>query len=419
MTRSIRHIALLAVCTAVVASGHLSAGLPSPAAASVTTATTRASLLEPTSARPLASLRVIPDKRLVIDVTPNLPGHKAWTVRVEKKAGRTWRKVCNCRTSGSQETIALRARPGRYRARVLQRKRILRSSTISFSFPLTTPANPATAPPPTPPLALVASTTPPTTTDVEPPPSPTGVAPSPVGVFPDASNTGVPAGVTLRSSGAVTVTTAGTVIDGLDIQGNVYINASNVTLKRSRVTSGAFYAIQVASGRTGVVIEDVEVNGTGKSSGNCGIAGPATVTRANIYGVENGVVPYAGSVVRDSYIHHLVAPGSPHYDGIQIDGGHSNILIQHNTINMAEHTQTAAVMTDNYFGPTNNITVTGNRLLGGGYTVYADGQFRADTMTGIAFTNNRIGRGQWGYILSNNAQVTWTGNVDDTTSKTI
>ena len=73
----------------------------------------------------------------------------------------------------------------------------------------------------------------------------------------------------------------------------MYINASNVTLKRSRVTSGAFYAIQVASGRTGVVIEDVEVNGTGKSSGNCGIAGPATVTRANIYGVENGVVPYA------------------------------------------------------------------------------------------------------------------------------
>ena len=106
-------------------------------------------------------------------------------------------------------------------------------------------------------------------------------------------------------------------------------------------------------------------------------------------------------------------------DGIQIDGGYSDILIQNNTIDMSEHTQTAAVMIDNYFGPTHNVTVTGNRLLGGGYTVYADGQFRADTLTGITYSNNRIKKGYWGYFTSNNAQVTWTGNTDDTTGKAI
>lgn len=253
-----------------------------------------------------------------------------------------------------------------------------------------------------------------------PPPTAPGSPPATNG-FPSAATTGVPAGTVLQPSGSVTVNTAGTVLDRLDISGTVTINASDVVLRNSRVTGSDFALVRVKAGVTGVRIEDTEINGRGLSgtSNSMGVYGPATVVRANIYGVENGVAPFSNSTVRDSYIHDLGAPGSPHYDGIQIDGDLSNIVIQHNTVDVSNHDQTSAVMIDNYFGPTANVAVTGNRLLGGGYTVYSDGQFSGGTISGVSFTGNRLGRGYWGYssIVANTP--VWTGNVDDTTGAAV
>ena len=233
--------------------------------------------------------------------------------------------------------------------------------------------------------------------------------------------TGVPAGTTLRASGSITVTTAGTVIDGLDVSGNIYVAASNVTIKRTRVRGAAYALIQIKAGMTGVRIEDVELDGLGTAgqSNSCGVQGTATVLRANIHSVENGLVPESGSVLQGNYIHHLSAPGSPHYDGIQLDGGQNSVLIENNTVDLLEWSQTAAVMIDNYFGPTSNITVRRNILKGGGYTVYADGQFRADTLTNIVFDGNAMVKGIWGYQVVRNASVTWTNNIDLTTGKSI
>ena len=129
----------------------------------------------------------------------------------------------------------------------------------------------------------------------------------------------MPAGVTLTpQSGGLTVTTAGTVVDSLDIQGMLYIRASNVTVKRSRVTVAGFAQIRIDAGLTGVVVEDTEVNGVGTGNDGCyGIWGPGTFLRNNIYNIENGIVPSSNSVVQDNYIHDLLASGSPHYDPIQ------------------------------------------------------------------------------------------------------
>ncbi|WP_460794304.1 hypothetical protein, partial [Marisediminicola antarctica] len=61
--------------------------------------------------------------------------------------------------------------------------------------------------------------------------------PIPPQVWPDESNTGVPASTVLKPyDGPFTVTTAGTVIDGYDINGTLIIDASDVTIKNSRVT---------------------------------------------------------------------------------------------------------------------------------------------------------------------------------------
>ena len=47
-------------------------------------------------------------------------------------------------------------------------------------------------------------------------------------------------------------------------------------------------------------------------------------------------------------------------------------------------------MLDNYFSGLSNITVDGNRLVGGGYTVYLDGRFGGGTVddASIQITNN-------------------------------
>ena len=236
--------------------------------------------------------------------------------------------------------------------------------------------------------------------------------------YPAAGNTGVPAGVTLKPSGGMTVSTAGAVIDGYNITGTLTINASNVVVKRSKISSSSYNVIKVSDSATGVRIEDVEINGNKAAEGSNGIYGPATVLRADIQGVENGLQPETGSVIQDSWIHDLGAAGRPHIDGIQIDGARSNITVRHNTVDLRGWTQTAAVMIDNYFGPANNIVVDNNRLLGGGYTVYSDGRFDGGAITNVKYTNNRIGYGQWGYALIANNNVTWSGNIDDATGRT-
>ncbi|WP_271565986.1 Ig-like domain-containing protein [Bradyrhizobium sp. CCBAU 11386] len=231
--------------------------------------------------------------------------------------------------------------------------------------------------------------------------------------WPDATNTGVPAGVTLTSSGDLVITQAGTVISGLDIKGTVYIDAPNVTIENCKITAASYSVVQVAQGVTGAVVQNCEINGVGSNNdGSCGISGQGTFIGNNIYNVENGINVQGSSVIKDNYIHDLNASGSPHYDGIQIDGGSSNVTISHNTV-INDYNQTSAIMIDNYFGPISNISVDNNLLVGGGYTVYSDGQFSGGSINGVSFTNNHMGAGQWGTTDFNNNTPTYTGNVND------
>lgn len=244
-------------------------------------------------------------------------------------------------------------------------------------------------------------------------------APRPSGIA-TAATTGVPPGTELSSvAGDMRIVRDGTVVDGKDVAGNIWIDADDVTIQNTRVTGAGFSVIQVKAGSRNVTIKDVEVDGKGLQAGSMGIIGPATVTGSNISGVENGLTPGSGSVLKGNYVHDLKAPGAPHYDGIQIDGGLSNITISDNFIDMHEHGQTSAVMIDNYFGPISDITVAGNRLIGGGFTVYSDGQFTGGTITGVSFINNQLGKGYYGYASIVNNSPVWTGNVDADTGKPV
>ncbi|MBB4395690.1 Ig-like domain-containing protein [Bradyrhizobium sp. ERR14] len=233
--------------------------------------------------------------------------------------------------------------------------------------------------------------------------------------WPDATNTGVSAGVTLTPYyGDLVINTAGAVISGLDIHGSVFINAPNVTLENCKVTTDAFYAVRVATGVTGAVIQHNEINGVGSGNdGDYGIMGQGTFIANNIYNVENGIgVDGGNTLIKDNYIHDMIASGSPHYDGISIDGNNSNITISHNTV-INDHTQTAAIMIDNYFGPVSDVTVDNNLLYGGGYNIYSSAQFNGGSVTGVVVTNNHMGGGYWGPTAFTGNSPVYTGNVDD------
>lgn len=230
------------------------------------------------------------------------------------------------------------------------------------------------------------------------------------GGFPNASNTGVPAGTSLtKYNGTYVVTQDNAVISNLEIHGNVVIQADNVTMKNVKVVASAYHAVQVATGATGFTLQDSEIDGTGTTSN--GIYGQGTFLRNDISGVENGITVDGNSKISGNYIHSLLNTGSPHYDGIEVNSG-SNIEITGNTV-VVDHTQTSAIMLDNYFGGLSNITVDGNRLVGGGYTVYLDDSFSGGPVddASIRITNNQVGGGYWGdYALYGNSPVMY-GNT--------
>jgi hypothetical protein len=249
----------------------------------------------------------------------------------------------------------------------------------------------------------------------EPTPTPTPTptpAPS-TGGFPDATNTGVPAGVTLTPSGGIHVTTPGAVVSGMAFDDTVYIDANNVTLKNCTVKSGAFYDVKIKDGLTGVVVQDCEIDNRG--TGGQGIHGPGTFLRNNIYHCSDGIDVGGGdnTVIQDNYVHDMAGPSDAHFDTIQADGGYSTLTIRHNTL-INEFGQTSAVMVDDYWGSIHGVIIDNNRLIGGGYTVYA-GSWNGNEVTGIQVTNNRLGRGYYGYADIAGGGITWSGNVDDVT----
>jgi hypothetical protein len=234
--------------------------------------------------------------------------------------------------------------------------------------------------------------------------------------WPSASNTGVPPGVTLTPYyGDLVINTPGVVINGLDIHGTVSITATNVKLTDCTITVATLRGYVVSTwGGTGAAVENCMINGVGNGNdGSAGISGSGTFLRNDISNVENGI--YVGTettLIQDNYIHGLLATGAPHYDGIEMNGNQNNVTIRHNTI-INQHNQTSAIMIDNWAGPSSNIVVDNNLLVGGGYTIYDDAHFNKSPISSVSITNNHFGAGSFGIRNFNGTSPVFTGNVND------
>ena len=269
--------------------------------------------------------------------------------------------------------------------------------------------------------------------------------------YPDATNTGVPAGTTLKSvpsqvtSGpgwsydattkAVVVSVNGTVLSGLNIPSNLTINASNVTVKNVQVVTGGGFGISLTH-TTGVTIENSTISGLNATTGRVNAAisdvyGDSTgmVIKDNNISYFRTAVQISAGLVDGNYIHNPGYVAGDHTNGVAIDGGATgNLTIQNNTIfNSLGQTDAITLGVSTVGALVANKTVQNNFLAGGGYSLYG-GSGRDNLTSNIVVKGNRFGQlyfpkgGQFGpvaYYEHTGTGNTWSGNTWDTTGQAI
>lgn len=204
---------------------------------------------------------------------------------------------------------------------------------------------------------------------------------------PGPTTTDVPAGVKLTKSGSIKVEEDGAIIENLDIDGSIMVQADNVTIRNVRLTSGDYYPIRYDDGNTGLVVEDSEIIGTSGTVTSAISFADYTARRLNIHGSADGLKANANVLIEDCWIHDLSNGEDEHNDGVQSTGG-KGVTIRHNVIDGASN---ATVQTGDEGEATEDLTVECNWLDGGGYALNIRGT-GATRPRNTKVIKNRFGR---------------------------
>jgi len=312
------------------------------------------------------------------------------------------------------------------------------STTGPTASPTSTPTATSTATPTSPPIPDPA--TPSEVADepvtpgpaVTPTPVASGSSPTSTGATAGPGNSGVPSGTVLkRHDGDLTVTTAGTVIDGLDIHGFLRIRANDVTVRRTMIRGGAtgnsVKALISADGtHRNLRIEDSTLKADTASPYMNGIIGRNfTAVRVDISNVvDNAMVVGDNVTIKDSWFHGTTRftpwPFQPdnqtHNDNVQIEGG-NNILIQGNRFEGASNT---AIMITQNVSRSQGIRVVNNLLTEGDCTVNISEKGKGPIQS--TFAGNRFaksGIAKCAIVAKTTSFPSVDGNVWDGTSTPI
>ena len=247
------------------------------------------------------------------------------------------------------------------------------------------------------------------------PAAPPAVRPSPAaGAQPGAGNTGVPDGVTLTASGPVTVSKDGAVLDGLDIAGCLRINASDVTVRNTRVRCRSKgNAVTLSPSARRVLLSDVEVDGL-DTTHTCVLGKSMTLRRVDVHSCIDGAHIGSDTLVEDSWFHDLARVPGSHNDTLQTEAG-TGITVRHNTLQpFTDHTNdpmNAAYMIHSINDwPIGDVLVTDNWIDGGNYTINVGNH---GPLSNIVVEGNRFGRNfRYGLFTNHgNPAATFRDNV--------
>lgn len=249
------------------------------------------------------------------------------------------------------------------------------------------------------------------------------------GAFPNASNTGVPAGVTLSPyAGPMTVTTPGTVIEGKLVKGDLLIQADDVTVTKSRIEG------RLSSDAGGsVTVEDSEIDGGDQEMFPSVSFSDITLRRVDVTGGQHSVQCSENCTVVDSWLHdqYLPAHSAGHVNAFISNGG-THMVLRHNTLHCTvpltpqDGGCTADLSLFGDFGPISDVTVDHNLFKSNNVSMsyctqagYSPGKPYGSHPAGVRYTNNVFERGGngkcgvYGPVTSflDTDGNTWTGNT--------
>lgn len=303
-----------------------------------------------------------------------------------------------------------------------------------------TPPPPTTAPPTTvPPTTAPPTTAPPTTappTTVPPPPLvPAGTYPArgAVGFRGDAGSLRVidgpedaPAGTTWQG-GYLQVDAANLTLDGVYVRGGIdFYGGGTLTIRNSIVEFGYGAWLTILGRTPGQTIDIRDSTLRYRAGATPSMSDPAAIQiqagltivalRNDISGSTDGIQAAGPNTrIEQNWIHDLalvgVYPNNTHNDGVQVYDG-QNMVIANNRIEVGfdgQH-QNAALFFQPGGGNSINVTISGNYLQGGGFTLRLEGPTTA-RVTGNTF--GPLEGGAWGthYVLDGAQTTEWTANV--------
>lgn len=172
--------------------------------------------------------------------------------------------------------------------------------------------------------------------------------------------------VARRVPGPLEIRTAGMVLEDIEVNGPVDVYASNVTIRRARITCGPYWCVRQHDGATGLLIEDADIGPTLPRPTADGLwVQSFTGRRLDIHGVSDGVKAWSDVRIEDSRIHDLTRGVDDHSDGVQVQSG-QDIVLDGNIIESGTH---AAVFIASETGAVSDVVVRGNVLRGGTFTL--------------------------------------------------
>jgi hypothetical protein len=275
------------------------------------------------------------------------------------------------------------------------------------------------------------------------------IAPSACG-YPDATNTGAPAGITLRavpsqlssgpgwhwdSRGWVEIDGDGAMFSHYSIEANVDVSASGVVVSDNRISvRGQSFGVSVRHAR------NVRVEHNTISSPAAAGSDRLLVGLKDIYGDSSGLhvvgndifhsstgVQLDDGVVQDNYIHDVGFTNGDHLNGIMSNGGRQRLTISHNTV-LNSHEQTDAIALFEDFGVQSDRVIENNLLGGGAYSLYGGANPGGAATSNIRIIDNRFAvlysptSGRFGPYTAFDPDGTgnvWAGNIRDDTGASV
>ncbi len=213
----------------------------------------------------------------------------------------------------------------------------------------------------------------------------------------------------IPSKNEVVVTQVGAVLSGINFgDATVLINANNVTIKDCTFTgtsSSSFWSVRQGFPVTGATVENCTFTGSkSPTEGNTWISSILGITIENnsfLNSPGDSVDIDAGVVTGNYFSGQAYLPGS-HADAIYVTNSTGPTTITDNFIDEtpspgAPGGSNSDIRITNELGSADNVTVSGNYLIGAGFTVQVGtGNNNGYTVSDVSIANNYIGFGLFG-----------------------